>query len=348
MESCINKGTVGGRKSNIEALRLLSMLMVLNLHSCWCFDIGTGWERGLDFFREATSICAVNVFLIISGYFGIKWKFKSFFNLIFQLFFYSFGLYLVVSALGIVNFTLLDLLKCAKATFGFWGFITGYVVLYFVSPLINAFVDKFSTRKILAYIAIFYLAVLFICVEEEHFLFFLMYLIGRYIRKADLVTKLKINAGRMYWLTTICVFFICYLLFLFTPLNTAALQDKIPIALNYRAPFVILQAVFLFLFFARLNFQNKIVNWLSASCLSIFLIHMHPAIKEIGYYTITKSLYSYPFCLHISILLLLVAGVFFGSILIDKVRIFVSDLIYKIIINKIYERISLFCLRRFM
>lgn len=75
---------------------------------------------------------------------------------------------------------------------------------------------------------------------------------------------------------------------------------------------------------------------------------MHPAIKEIGYYTITKSLYSYPFCLHISILLLLVAGVFFGSILIDKVRIFVSDLIYKIIINKIYERISLFCLRRFV
>ena len=81
-----------------------------------------------------------------------------------------------------------------------------------------------------------------ICVEEEHFLFFLMYLIGRYIRKADLVTKLKINAGRMYWLTTVCIFAICYLLFLFTPLNTAALQDKVPVALNYRAPFVILQA----------------------------------------------------------------------------------------------------------
>lgn len=149
MYCCINKETVGGRKSNIEALRLLSMLMVLNLHSCWYFDTGSGWKQGLDFFREATSICAVDVFLIISGYFGIKWKFKSFFNLMFQLFFYSFGIYLVVSALGIINFSFLDLLKCAKATFGFWGFITGYVVLYFVSPLINAFVDKVPKKNYL-------------------------------------------------------------------------------------------------------------------------------------------------------------------------------------------------------
>ena len=69
----------GTRQSNIEALRLLSMLMVLNLHSFWGFEHGSGILQAVDFFRESTSICAVNTFLIISGYFGINWKFKSFF-----------------------------------------------------------------------------------------------------------------------------------------------------------------------------------------------------------------------------------------------------------------------------
>ena len=71
------------RQSNIEALRLLSMLMVLNLHSFWGYvhNHGSVVFQAFDFFRESTSICAVNVFILISGYFGIKWKVKSFFNL---------------------------------------------------------------------------------------------------------------------------------------------------------------------------------------------------------------------------------------------------------------------------
>ena len=49
------------------------MLMVLNLHSFHGYDYGSGIMQGLDWFRESTSICAVNVFIMISGYFGIKW-----------------------------------------------------------------------------------------------------------------------------------------------------------------------------------------------------------------------------------------------------------------------------------
>lgn len=65
------------RQSNLEALRILSMLMVLNLHSFHGFSHGFGVMQMLDIFRESTSICAVNVFLLISGCFGIRWRFKS-------------------------------------------------------------------------------------------------------------------------------------------------------------------------------------------------------------------------------------------------------------------------------
>lgn len=47
----------GDRQSNIEVLRLLSMLMVLNLHSFWGFEHGNGILQVIDFFRECTSIC---------------------------------------------------------------------------------------------------------------------------------------------------------------------------------------------------------------------------------------------------------------------------------------------------
>lgn len=331
MESCINKGTVGGRKSNIEALRLLSMLMVLNLHSCWCFDTGSGWKQGLDFFREATSICAVDVFLIISGYFGIKWKFKSFFNLMFQLFFYSFGIYFVATCLGIIDFSMNGLAQCAKATYGSWGFISGYVVLYFVAPMINAFVGKIGKKKLLMYVLVFYVAKVLICRDEDYFLYFLLYLIGRFLKKTEVVDKLKLNVSRSYWVLTILIFMASYSFYLFTGVNTALKQSEFVIALNYANPLIILQAVFLFAVFSRLNFQNSIINWLSSSCLAIFLIHMHPVIKDIGYYAYTKSLYTLPILEHIWILLVIIICVFFGSILIDKVRIFLSDTFFDLI-----------------
>ena len=84
--------------------------MILNLHSFWGYNHGSGIVQALDFFRETTSICAVNVFLLISGYFGIKWKWKSFYNLIFQIFFYSFGIYLVACGVGIIEFSISGLL----------------------------------------------------------------------------------------------------------------------------------------------------------------------------------------------------------------------------------------------
>ena len=308
------------------------MLMVLNLHCCWCFDACTGLHQAVDVFREATSICAVDCFLIISGYFGIKWKIKSFWNLMFQLFFYSFGVYIVAVGLGVIDFTVSGLSQCAKATYASWGFISGYVALYFVAPLINAFVEKSTNRELLCYIVAFLAAAILICRSSDNvFLYLQLYMVGRLIRKADIVSRIKVSPVRGYWLMTVIIFCASYALYMAGILTTAEAQVKSPLALNYLNPFIILQAAFLFIVFGRMNFQSKIVNWLSASSLAIFLIHMHPAIKEIGYYAYSKSLYSQPLATYIGMTIALVVVVFFGSILIDKIRIFISDKVYGIL-----------------
>lgn len=322
------------RQSNFEALRLLSMLMVLNLHSFYGFEHGEGVLQALDIFRNSTSICAVNAFILISGYFGIKWKPKSFFNLVFQILFYSFAVYFFVVAVGILPFEKGMFLSCFKGLFASWGFIKNYLLLYFFSPMLNALADRLNGKNLLVFILIFYLAENFVFISMSLMNFVILYLLGRFINKTDAIAELKVNANVAYWLFTIVIFIFAYIFYLSFHYGAEFMSEFI-LVYSYASPFVILQALFLFLVFGRFKFQNKIVNWCSASCLAIFLIHTHPAIKNlegIGYYNFTESLYNRSILEHVIILLFLMLIVFFGSILIDKVRIALSDIIYKVLV----------------
>ena len=102
---------------------------------------------------------------------------------------------------------------------------------------------------------------------------------------------------------------------------------------DYAAPLVILQAVALFVLFAKMKFKSRLVNWSAKSAFAIFLIHMHPTIKYVGYLSYAESLYHYSVLKHIGLLFMLITVVFVGSILIDRIRIFVSDFCYKAIVR---------------
>ena len=308
------------------------MLMVLNLHSFDGFNQGHGFWQAFDFFRESTSICAVDCFLMISGYFGIKWKLKSFFNLIFQIFYYSIGIYLVVVALGIVDWNLREFLIRFACLFAkSWGFVVGYVILYFLAPIFNVFTDKTSTRALGQYIFILFLATNFICLSQESVLVFtysLMYLIGRFLRKINIKDSC-IPAGKLYVLITLTIFVLVYfVIFKLLHQHNAVSLFVGFIGYRYSAPLVILQAAFLLIYFSKLEFNSKIINWGAASCFSIFLIHMHPTIKEIGYLSYTRSLYNQPVLYHIIALTFLIVTVFCMSIIIDKLRICISNSCY--------------------
>ena len=312
--------------SNFELLRLLCMLMVLNLHSFHGYNHGTGVLQALDFFRESTSICAVDTFILISGYFGIKWRKKGLFNLLFQVLFYSFAVYGVCVAIGILQFDKGDFIHCFKAFYDSWGFITGYIILYFVSPWLNAFAEKKDSRQLMTFIVIFWAAEVFIMRSTDALNFCLVYLVGRWISKVG-TEKYSAKAGWGYIITSFIIFTCSFTIFRLLHFDASRMGDFV-LGYSYASPFVILQAVFLFLLFSRLKLQGKLINWMAVSCLSIFLIHMHPSIKQIGYYNFTESLYYKPLWEHMILLIALIIVVFVGSILIDKIRIFISDIVY--------------------
>ena len=314
--------------------------MVLNLHSFWGYNNGIGYWQAADFFRESTSICAVDCFILISGYFGIRWKFKSFFNLIFQIFYYSVGIYLVAFALGIVDWNYKQfVLRFACLFTHSWTFVITYVLLYFCAPVLNSFAEKTSSRKLLVYIIILFFVINFVSVPQSAlFTYALVYLIGRLLRKIN-VGDIDFPACKAYWITTTIIFVLVYFV-LFKTLHIASAEriTKWPIGIlgyDYAAPLVLAQAFFLFLVFAKMKFSSNFINWCAQSSFAIFLIHLHPTIKDIGYYSYTKELYNLPIFQHIITLIILISIVFFGCIFIDKIRILISNNCYRLILKLI-------------
>ena len=142
MPNYMNK--IGGepqeRSSNIELLRILSMFLVLMIHyipsrtlpthDTLAHDtLGTLFDLEL---RSISFVC-VNCFILISGYFGIRWKLKSFSNLLFQILFWAIVCPVIVSA-ATDSFNMTDLFKTLyHNTFSRW-FIEAYIGLYILAP----------------------------------------------------------------------------------------------------------------------------------------------------------------------------------------------------------------------
>lgn len=274
------------RQSNIELLRLLSMLMIVIFH----FN-GHALATGAPFFSaegimwnltHTLTITATSIFVLISGYFGINFRIKGVLRL-----------YLRCAVWGVIGY----LLYCALAntppptaaklfarlmpfTHGKWWFIVTYLELYFLSPILNAAIEMFDKRKHRIAILIFGFVTLYMgyCRETgedtwgtslSHFLW--LYMIARYIYKY--VSIDTIQAKRWLWLGG---FFAASAI----TFGLAALESKmaVPVCLRaypYCSPWVLIGAVSFLLFALCFNFESKAVNWLASSSLSAYLMQDH-------------------------------------------------------------------------
>lgn len=140
------------RKSNIELLRLLAMLLVLLLHANY-FSLGTIESSDIQtdpycsflkvFFEQSCIIC-VNIFILISGYFSIKPTLKGVVSLLYQVFFF----HIIITSLAIwmdINVPKWMIIETFYFGYPYW-FVRSYLLLYIISPILNLFIEK-ATRK---------------------------------------------------------------------------------------------------------------------------------------------------------------------------------------------------------
>ena len=286
---------VQNRNYGIDVLRIISMLMVVTLHI-----LGHGGILGALFptsisyktiwFLEIMCYCAVNCYVLISGYVNInsKYKYSNIIVLWLQVFFYS-----VIISLGLFLLNKTDKNTLFQALFPlcshqYW-FFTSYFGLFLFIPIINKAIQIIDEKimKRIVYLLILFMSILPTLLQNDIFntkngystmWFIVLYIIGAYIG------KYKPYRHKSYVYLTgygICIFL--------TWVSKLAIEkysiiNNSHLMISYTSPTILMSGIFLILFFSnyRLNpALKRIVSLFSSTSFGVYLIHEHPLIRAI-------------------------------------------------------------------
>ncbi len=295
-----------GRNYGIDALRILSMLMVVTLHVLGhggILDSTKAYSVNYEiaWFIEILALCAVNCYALISGYVGVyaKFKFSNLILLWLRVVFYSVGIAIVMKLmipdipLNLKGFvTLLFPVMTGK----YWYF-TSYFLMYLFIPILNYALKSLSQNILkLSLLAIVFLTSVVAPVANifsdniwwlgggySTFWLIILYLIGGYIRRFGALENVK-----KIW------FCLAYLFFAFLTFGSRIVIQLVTTSLfgsikyenlwtSYISVTILAEAVSLLLFFSRIQFKSifrKIVVFMAPLAFSVYLIHEHPYIRE--------------------------------------------------------------------
>ena len=272
------------RNSSIELLRIISIIMILFLHINKDMMFVNDFQMSMlssviMFITESLSIVAVNCFILITGYFSVNsdtFKIRKAVNLVAITSFYGIAIYFVLVAFGAESFGIKQLIKCALPYFfdKVW-FINIYIVLYLFIPFINKALKALSIK---GYTILLILLLLIFSVWPTFIpnppyndygysivSFVMIYCIGGYLK---LHFNKKVNCA--VWLAGYVIL---------SAVTCVLLKFRGTHWIDYNSVFVVLASVCLFMFFASFNFSSKIINYISLSVLSVFIIHAHQCIR---------------------------------------------------------------------
>lgn len=273
---------------NVELLRIIAMLLVLIGHWIIACNGQVDYQMTHENMLKAVSIAwgkswtfvCVPCFIIISGYFGIRWKWKGIANYLFQLIFWSIFVYTITAIVGLNTFSLTGfLIRPLTSIRGNWFFMA-YLGLYVFAPMINAFVEK-STEKELGWmvLAFFGLQTVFGWMLKFMHEFDMgmtatslmgYYLLGAYMKRTTLrIFRMggAFNIGMFLGIGLIC-----------TILNVVTQYVGFSKDVySYISPMQVLQTAFMFLFCKSLVIEGKwatrIITFFASSAFAGLLMH---------------------------------------------------------------------------
>ena len=323
------------RNSNIELLRIVAMIFVLIIHAN-SFSNGLPGIKDIDapmasftrLFVQMSALVAVNVFVLISGWFGIKFTLKGVGSILFQCLFYSVFALISVELLSpnSIDFSLKQLNVVAS----YW-FVPAYLGLMVLAPILNQYVesvDRYTQKKLLLSFFLFQFIFGWAYVDMAHFAhgyscfsFIGLYLLARYIRKFR-SSILNFSAVTNLYIYILLSMFSSLMIFASLYTNEWIVANVTDKMLAYNNPFCIISSLFLLLFFSKIDIgSNRYINWCAKSSFAIYLIHFHVILRP--YYKQLMSFlyvnYDGPIVLVYILLSVLIIALL--SVFIDKFRI---------------------------
>ena len=173
------------------------MLMIVVLHIVKSHIEVIGYSDWISWTVRSFCICAVDVFVLISGYFGIHFKLSRLVSLDLQTLFYSITSLLFLFVIGYHEASVFDFHAFIPIITKRYWFVTCYAVLYLLSPFINNVFTLLSKDQLKSILIVSF--ILFVLWPTFNYLvlanqlitdngygivnFIFLYLLGRYIHE---------------------------------------------------------------------------------------------------------------------------------------------------------------------
>ena len=329
------------RDSNIELLRIVSMILVMVVHADYVsFGPPTQTDISNSFLYsfsrsviEAISAICVNVFVLISGWFGIRYKTERLFGLLFQVLFISILIYCVLIICGLVDvLNIKELVGVFLMKNSAYWFVRAYLVLYIFAPVLNSFVEKCDKNTIGYFLLGFFIVQSIYGVYDSDswfsggysaLSFMGIYILARYLKlySSYFVKIDKVMAFSLFTLLSVIISLLSLASTYYFGMDGTLLY-------LYSSPLLIINSILFFLFFTKLSFKSVIINNISLSCFAIYLVHCSQFVFRpfyVGKIINWNNNESTPFFLLYSAILICI--IFVVSLLIDRIRLIVWNCI---------------------
>lgn len=321
------------RFSGIELLRIVAMFLVMVVHADFLSLGAPSWGDVMSnptnaiarILIESLSIVCVNVFVMISGWFGIKFKVRRLAGLIFQVIFFFSLIYIALLLLGYEALTLKGIAYLFMLLPQNW-FVKAYLLLYILSPILNEFCENVERKVFLRVLVGFYVfqtlygwlfpGVDFFSSGYSTISFIGIYLLMQFIKRygSGCLALSSLQNFSIYVVLSV-------INSLFYILTIKYVESYGPVWFRYVNPIVIVSSLFLFLTFYRMRLSSSVVDWLASSSFAVYLVHASPFILIPFYKPLIVHLYEkyegFHFMLVLSIALLAIFGC---AVLVDRVR----------------------------
>ena len=297
-----------GRQVNFELLRIVAMFMVVVLH--YLIKGGaeislvedTGIVNLLVWFVKGLCIVAVNLYVLLSGYFLLeaRWKFSKVAELWLQVMFYSVGVPLVCLALGIgevSNWGIYDWINVIfPVQMEHYWFATAYMVLYLFVPVLSAGVKHITKQQhqlVIAGLLLFFSipkTILPMLIPTDRYgydfgWFMCLFMIAAYIRLYGISFFNNKRKSVFIYFVTITVIWAGSVICGILSRKGLPLAYMMDMFYCYNHIFVLAASVALFYGFKYLQIQNgkiaSVICMISPYVFGVYLLHENLAVRNL-------------------------------------------------------------------
>lgn len=312
------------RNSSVELFRIIATFLVLIVHFNGWF---VGMPNKLSVYTlstisqgiiESFSCICVNCFLVITGWYGVSFKWRHIWNI------YSILVWIYVPCY-ILNWCVTDQFSILSFAINLFAlleesyYVQCYVMLLVLSPVLNSFIGNYQ-KKILPFVLAFWgIEIIFDwilgnkCLGFAHGFqlthFILMYFLGQtaYLYRDNL--RNKVSSTQCFCIFLLGVFLIAGMYTIISARRCFAYSNPINIIMSFS----------LFLIFERRTFHNKTINWISKSTLAVYILHCTPPFLNMlrdwdNYILIEYTYFEYLLIIFTTICLVFILGVLYDQI----------------------------------